>query len=402
MRRVVVTGVGVLSSIGNTVEQFEESLRAGRSGIGPITQVDTSRLRFQNAAEIRGFDPTEHFSEITWLDRFAQLGIVAARDAVADSGLTWNDALRARTGVVTGSCLGGMGTEDAFYFDFYHENKSRLTPTAVPRIMSNAVASHVAMEQAFTGAAFTTSTACSSANHAIGQAFWLIRQGKLDCAVVGGSEAPIVLGHLKAWEGMRVVAPDTCRPFSKNRAGLILGEGATMLVLETFEHACARGAKIYAELARFCMSADAHHLTNPLADGAARAMSDALDDAGLAREQIAYVNAHGTGTQANDSTETRALRQVFGSHADSLAISSTKSMHGHALGAAGALEAAATVLAIHGNFIPPTANFVERDPACDLDVVPNEARVAQIEAALSNSFAFGGLNAVLAFRRITE
>jgi nodulation protein E len=402
MRRVVVTGVGVLSSIGNTVEQFEESLRAGRSGIGPITQVDTSRLRFQNAAEIRGFDPTEHFSEITWLDRFAQLGIVAARDAVADSGLTWNDALRARTGVVTGSCLGGMGTEDAFYFDFYHENKSRLTPTAVPRIMSNAVASHVAMEQAFTGAAFTTSTACSSANHAIGQAFWLIRQGKLDCAVVGGSEAPIVLGHLKAWEGMRVVAPDTCRPFSKNRAGLILGEGATMLVLETFEHACARGAKIYAELAGFGMSADAHHLTNPLADGAARAMSGALDDAGLAREQIAYVNAHGTGTQANDSTETRALRQVFGSHADSLAISSTKSMHGHALGAAGALEAAATVLAIHGNFIPPTANFVERDPACDLDVVPNEARVAQIEAALSNSFAFGGLNAVLAFRRITE
>jgi nodulation protein E len=402
MRRVVVTGVGVLSSIGNTVEQFEESLRAGRSGIGPITRVDTSRLRFHNAAEIRGFDPTEHFSEITWLDRFAQLGIVAARDAVADSGLTWNDALRARTGVVTGSCLGGMGTEDAFYFDFYHENKSRLTPTAVPRIMSNAVASHVAMEQAFTGAAFTTSTACSSANHAIGQAFWLIRQGKLDCAVVGGSEAPIVLGHLKAWEGMRVVALDTCRPFSKNRAGLILGEGAAMLVLETFERACARGAKIYAELAGFGMSADAHHLTNPLADGAARAMSGALDDAGLAREQIAYVNAHGTGTQANDSTETRALRQVFGSHADSLAISSTKSMHGHALGAAGALEAAATVLAIHGNFIPPTANFVERDPACDLDVVPNEARVAQIEAALSNSFAFGGLNAVLAFRRITE
>src|SRR4029077_804570 len=215
MRRVVVTGVGVLSSIGNTVEQFEESLRAGRSGIGPITQVDTSRLRFHNAAEIRGFDPTEHFAGITWLDRFAQLGIVAARDAIADSGLTWNDALRARTGVVTGSCLGGMGAEGAFFFDFYHENKSRLWPSAVPRIMSNAVASHVAMEQKFTGAAFTTSTACSSANHAIGQAFWLIRQGRLDCAVVGGSEAPIVLGHLKAWEGMRVVVPDTCRPFSK-------------------------------------------------------------------------------------------------------------------------------------------------------------------------------------------
>ena len=402
MRRVVVTGVGVLSSIGNTVAQFEESLRACRSGIGPITQVDTSRLRFHNAAEIRGFEPTDHFSDVTWLDRFAQLGIVATRDAIADSALTWNDALRARTGVITGSCLGGMGTEDAFYFDLYHENKSRLSPTAVPRIMSNAVASHVAMEQKFTGATFTTSTACSSANHAIGQAFWLIRQGTLDCALVGGSEAPIVFGHLKAWEGMRVVAPDTCRPFSKNRGGLILGEGAAMLVLETLEHARARSAKIYAELAGFGMSADAHHLTNPLPEGAARAMNDALDDAGLSREQINYVNAHGTGTPANDSAETRALRQVFGSHTDNLAVSSTKSMHGHALGAAGALEAAATVLSLHGNFIPPTANFLERDPACDLDVVPNEARAAKIEAALSNSFAFGGLNAVLAFRRVTE
>ena len=402
MRRVVVTGVGVLSSIGNTVAQFEESLRAGHSGIGPIHQVDTSRLRFHNAAEIRGFEPTEHFSELTWLDRFAQLGIVAARDAIADSRLTWNDALRRRTGVITGSCLGGIGTEDAYYFDFYHENKSRFSPAAIPRIMSNAVASHVAMEQKFTGASFTTSTACSSANHAIGQAFWLIRQGTLDCALAGGSEAPIVPGHLKAWEGMRVVAPDTCRPFSKNRAGLILGEGAALLVLETLEHARARGAKIYAELAGFGMSADAHHLTNPLAEGAARAMNDAIDDAGLSREQIVYVNAHGTGTAANDSTETRALRQVFGSHADNLAVSSTKSMHGHALGAAGALEAAAAVLALRGSFIPPTANFLERDPACDLDVVPNEARAAQIEAALSNSFAFGGLNAVLAFRRVTE
>jgi nodulation protein E len=402
MRRVVVTGIGVLSSIGNTVTRFEESLRAGRSGIGPITQVDTSRLRFHNAAEIQGFEPAEHFSELTWLDRFAQIGIVAARDAIADSALRWNDELRARTGVITGSCLGGMGTEDDFYFNLYHENKSRLTPAAIPRIMSNAVASHVAMEQKFTGATFTTSTACSSANHAIGQAFWLIRQGTLDCALAGGSEAPIVPGHLKAWEGMRVVAPDTCRPFSKNRAGLILGEGAAMLVLETLEQARARGAKIYAELAGFGMSADAHHLTNPLPEGAARAMNDALYDAGLSREQINYVNAHGTGTSANDSTETRALRQVFASHADNLAVSSTKSMHGHTLGAAGALEAVATVLALRGDFIPPTANFLERDPGCDLDVVPNEARTAQIEAALSNSFAFGGLNAVLAFHRVTE
>jgi nodulation protein E len=404
MRRVVVTGVGVLSSIGNTVAQFEESLRACRPGIGPITQIDTSRVRFHNAAEVGGFEPARHFTEsqLNWLDRFAQLGIVAARDAIADSTLTWNDELRARTGVITGSCLGGIGTEDAHYFGFYQEKKLRCSPTAVPRIMSNAVASHVAMEQKFTGATFTTSTACSSANHAIGQAFWLIRQGTLDCALAGGSEAPISFGHLKAWEAMRVVAPDTCRPFSKNRAGIILGEGGAMMVLETLENARARGAKIYAELAGFGMSADAHHLTSPLAEGAARAMNAALEDGNLSPEQINYVNAHGTGTQANDSTETRAIRQVFGPRADKLAVSSTKSMHGHALGAAGALEGVATLLAFRGNFLPPTANFLERDPACDLDIVPNEARAARIEAALSNSFAFGGLNAVLAFRRVTE
>jgi nodulation protein E len=404
MRRVVVTGVGVLSSIGNTVAKFEESLRACRPGIGPITQLDTSRLRFHNAAEVEEFEPTRHFTEsqLNWLDRFAQLGIVAARDAIADSTLTWDDELRTRTGVITGSCLGGIGTEDAHYFGFYHENKPRCSPTAVPRIMSNAVASHVAMEQKFTGATFTTSTACSSANHAIGQAFWLIRQGTLECALAGGSEAPLSFGHLKAWEAMRVVASDTCRPFSKNRAGIILGEGAAMLVLETLENARARGAKIYAELAGFGMSADAYHLTSPLAEGAARAMNAALEDGHLSREQINYVNAHGTGTQANDSTETRAIRQVFGPHANQLAISSTKSMHGHALGAAGALEGVATLLAFRSNFLPPTANFLERDPACDLDVVPNQARNAEIEGALSNSFAFGGLNAVLAFRRVTE
>ncbi len=404
MRRVVVTGVGVLSSIGNTAAQFEESLRACRPGIGPITQLDTSRLRFQNAAEVQGFEPTRHFgeSQLNWLDRFAQLGIVAAREAIADSTLIWNDDLRARTGVITGSCLGGISTEDAHYLGFYQEKKLRCSPTAVPRIMSNAVASHVAMEQKFTGATFTTSTACSSANHAIGQALWLIRQGTLDCALAGGSEAPISFGHLKAWEAMRVVAPDTCRPFSKNRAGIILGEGGAMLVLETLENARARGAKIYAELAGFGMSADAHHLTSPLAEGAARAMNAALEDGNLSPEQINYVNAHGTGTQANDSTETRAIRLVFGPHADKLAVSSTKSMHGHALGAAGALEGVATLLAFRSNFLPPTANFLERDPACDLDIVPNEVRAARIEAALSNSFAFGGLNAVLAFRRVTE
>ncbi|MEP7072181.1 MAG: beta-ketoacyl-[acyl-carrier-protein] synthase family protein [Verrucomicrobiota bacterium] len=401
MRRVVVTGVGVLSAIGNNAAEFRAGLQEGRAGIAPITQTDMSVFRFRNGAEVRGFDPASHFTEshLGWLDRFAQLGLVAAREAVADAAVAWTDERRARTGVITGSCLGGITTEDAFYFEIYHDHRPRCPPTAIPRIMSNAAASQVAMEHKFTGATFTTSTACSSSNHAIGHAFWLVRQGVLDMAVTGGSEAPMAFGHLRAWESMRVVAGDTCRPFSKGRTGMILGEGGAMLVLETLESARARDAKIYAEIAGFGMSADAHHLTQPLPEGAARAMNAALDDAQMARDEVSYVNAHGTGTQANDSTETKALRLVFGERAGTLPVSSTKSMHGHTLGAAGALEAVATVFALRDGFLPPTINFVERDPACDLDVVPNEARAAELESALSNSFAFGGLNAVLAFRR---
>ncbi|MDQ6624280.1 MAG: beta-ketoacyl-[acyl-carrier-protein] synthase family protein [Verrucomicrobiota bacterium] len=401
MHRVVVTGLGVVSALGQNAQEFGTALRAGRSGIGPLTQSDMSGFRFQNGAEVSGFDPAKHFaeSELLWLDRFAQFGIVAAREAIADSGLDWTDELRARTGVVTGSCLGGMVTEDAFYVNVYRENKTRVSPTAIPRIMSNAVASHVAMQHKFTGPTFTLSTACSSANHAIGHAFWLVRQGTLAAAVTGGSEAPLVYGHLRAWEAMRVVAADTCRPFSKGRTGMILGEGGAMLVLENMESARARGAKIYAEIVGFGMSADAHHLTQPLAEGAARAITAALADGALAHDRVHYINAHGTGTEVNDAMETKALRLVFGAQADRLAVSSTKSMHGHTLGAAGAVEAVATMLAFEQNFIPPTANFVEPDPLCDLDVVPNEARAAEIDGAVSNSFAFGGLNAVLAFRR---
>jgi nodulation protein E len=254
------------------------------------------------------------------------------------------------------------------------------------------------MEFGLTGATFTTSTACSSANHAIGQAFWLVRQGTLDIAIAGGSEAPICYGNLRAWETMRVVSPDDCRPFSKDRTGMILGEGAAMFVLEDLEMAKARGAKIYAEIVGAGMSADAHHLTMPLACGAAKAMRLAMEDGGLQPEQIGYINAHGTATQANDPMETEAIRTVFGDHANNVAVSSTKSMHGHTLGAAGAIEMAATVLGMHNKILPPNINFNEKDPECDLDIVANEARAAEIEAALSNSFAFGGLNAVLAFK----
>jgi nodulation protein E len=401
MRRVVITGIGVVSPIGNNVDEFWDSLSAGRSGIGPITKVDTAELRFKNAAEVKGFDASRHFDEraMMMLDPFAHFGITAAREAVADSGLEFDDELKDRTGVVTGSCLGGKETEDAFFYDLYANKKNRVPPIAIPRSMSNSVASHVTMEFGLTGATFTTSTACSSANHAIGQAYWLIRQGTLDAAVAGGSEAPLCYGNLKAWEAMRVVAQDTCRPFSKDRGGMILGEGGAMFVLEEMEAAKRRGARIYAEIAGFGMSADAHHLTMPLAEGAAKAISAALRDAELRPEEVAYINAHGTATQANDPMEANAIRLVFGEATDDILVSSTKSMHGHTLGAAGAIEAAATVLGINKGVLPPTANFTELDPECRINVIANDAAERKVAAAISNSFAFGGLNAVLAFRR---
>lgn len=402
MKRVVITGIGVVSAIGNNSQTFWESLQAGKSGIGKIEKIDVSTVKFQNAAEVRGFKPEEFLDEksITWLDPFAQFGVVAAKEAFSDSGIELTDELREKSGVITGSCLGGKLTEDNLYFELYSEKKQRMPPFAIPKAMSNAVASHVSMLYGLTGATFTTSTACSSANHAIGQAFWLIRQGTLDIAIAGGSEAPLCYGNLKAWEGMRVVSPDTCRPFSKDRNGMILGEGGAMFVLESLDSAQSRGAKIYAEIAGFGMSADAHHLTMPLAQGAAKAIKDALRDGNLSPEDVGYINAHGTATQANDVMETEAIRLAFGGHAENIAVSSTKSMHGHTLGAAGAIESAATVLALHHGILPPTANFNEIDPQCNLDVIQNEARSAKVAAAVSNSFAFGGLNAVLAFRKL--
>lgn len=400
-RRVVVTGLGVISALGRNQAEFWEALSKGRSGIGPIEIVDTSQVRFKNAAEVRDYKPEEHFDEkeILLLDRFAQFGLLAASEAIADAGVEWTDELRTQTGVVTGSCLGGQTTQDECFLDLYGRKRARVPPLVIPRAMSNAAASHISMTYGTTGPTYTISTACSSSNHAIGQAFWAVRSGLVEMAITGGSEAPLSFANLKGWESMRVVAPDTCRPFSKDRQGMILGEGGAILVLEPLEKAQARGAHIYAEIVGFGMSADAHHITQPRPEGAARAIRAALQDAGLEPERIGYINAHGTATLANDPMETQALRAAFGQHAGRLAISSTKSMHGHALGAAGALEAAATVLGLQHGLLPPTANYLGPDPQCDLDVIPNQARRAEVEAALSNSFAFGGLNAVLAFRR---
>lgn len=400
-RRVVITGIGVVSALGNNSEDFRRNLFEGKSGIRDIESADMSTIRFKKGAEVRGFEPLDHFEEnkLIVIKRFSQFALVNAREAVADAGVEWTDELRERTAIVTGTGSGGVADMDFEYEELFVQKKIRPRPLTIAKAMPNAGASFISMEFGISGPTFTITTACSSSNHAIGQAFWYVRQGLVDMALAGGSETPFALGNLKAWEGMRVVSQDTCRPFSKDRSGMILGEGGAMFVMETLESAEKRGADIYAEIVGFGMTADAHHLTQPLTQGASRAMSDALKDGGLAASDIGYINAHGTATAANDVMETAAIRTVFGEHAENLAVSSTKSMHGHTLGAAGAIESTATVLALKHGVLPPTANYREPDPECDLDYVPNEARELQVDAALSNSFAFGGLNAVLAFRR---
>jgi len=405
VKRVVVTGLGVLSPIGQNRDLFWQSLKEGRCGIGPITNIAADKLNIRIAAEIKDFDPKAHFESkrIGVLDRVSQLGVVAAREALRDSGLDLTERLTEQTATIIGTGVGGMHTlDDSFQRIYGDQRANRVHPFTIPRLMVNAATSHITMDLGLTGPAFSVASACASATHAIGQAFALVRAGMTPIALTGGTESCITFGTMRGWEAMRVMSADTCRPFSKGRSGMVLGEGAACLVLEERNHACARGARIYGELAGFGMTADARDITAPDVHGASRAIAAALSDAGLTPEDVDYVNAHGTGTAANDHTETLALHRVFGEHARRLQISSCKSMFGHALGAAGALEMVATALAIHHGVIPPTINFLDRDLACDLDYVPNETRQAAIGVALSNSFAFGGLNAVLALKRFTD
>lgn len=401
MNRVVITGIGVVSPVGLANEEFWLALVEARSGIGPITIIPTERLTARVAAQVSSFDPNAHFDtkRAGMIDRFAQFAVVAARSAVRDAGIEIDEALALEIATVVGTGVGGQNTQDKSYYRLYGENARKLHPLTIPRLMINGAVSHVSMDLRLKGPTYSVATACASGTHAIGQAFQMVRLGQAPVALAGGADACVTVGTLKGWEALRVLANDTCRPFSKTRSGLVLGEGAAMLVLETRERAVARGARIYAELLGFGMSADAVDITAPDADGASRAIAAALRDAGAATDSIDYINAHGTGTVLNDRTETIAVRKVFGADAERLAVSSTKGVLGHSLGAAGALEAAATALALHTQTIPPTANYEERDPDCDLDFVPNTARQASLRRAMSNSFAFGGLNAVLVFGR---
>ncbi len=400
MQRVVITGMGCVSALGLSAVATWAAMCEGCSGIGPLTGLD-GELRTPIAAQLKGWNPLAHFDDkrLVLLDPVSQYELVAAREAVAQAGLAFDGEAGERCAVVIGTVIGGASTQEQMARRLYGERNPRVHPMAIVRVMPNAPASQVSLEFGLRGPTFAVASACASANHALAQALMLLQTGAADVALAGGTEACLTVGTVKAWEAMRVLADDTCRPFSRGRRGLVLGEGAGLFVLETLEHARRRGAVVLAEFAGAGLTADAADIVMPDPLGAARAMRGALRQAGLAPQDVGYINAHGTGTPANDPAETRAIRAVFAGHADALAVSSTKSMHGHALGAGGAIELVAVIGALRHGVLPPTTNYLGPDPECDLDVVPNVARERPVAAALSNSFAFGGLNAVLALRR---
>lgn len=402
LRRVVITGAGTVNALGHDVPATLEAFREGRSGITQLDFRDVERLSIQIGAQIHDWRPESYFNrqQILLYDKFTQFTLLAAKQAVGQAGLNFQGKLGLRAGVVLGTAGGGLNTWDDNYRAVYEEGKNRVHPFVVPKLMNNAAASHVSMEFGLRGPSFTVATACASSNHAIGLAFQIIRSGAAQVMLTGGSEAMLCFGGVKAWEGLRVMSKDACRPFSANRNGMVQGEGAGVFVFEDYEAARSRGADILAEVVGFAMSSDAQDIVMPSAQGAERAIRGALKDARLNVDQIGYINAHGTGTAANDKTECAAVAHAFGHHADRLMISSTKSMHGHLIGGTGAVELLACIMALRDGVIAPTIGYQEPDPECALDVVPNEAREAKVDAVLSNAFAFGGLNAVIALQRV--
>ena len=400
MKRVVITGAGTINALGHNVPQTLEAMREGRCGIGPLDFRDVDRLAIKIGGQVRDFNADSEFNrqQMSLYDRFTQFTLLAAKEAIGQSGLTFTGELAATSGVVLGTAGGGVSTWDDNYRAVYEEGKNRVHPFVVPKLMNNAAASHVSMEFNLKGPSFTVSTACASSNHAMAQAFAMVRSGMSKAMITGGSESMLCFGGVKAWEGLRVMSKDACRPFSANRNGMVQGEGAAIFVFEEYEHARARGADILAEVSGFAMTSDAADIVMPSKHGAGRAIAGALKDARINPEEVGYINAHGTGTAANDKTECAAVADVFGRYADDLMISSTKSMHGHLIGGTGAVELLAVIMALRDGVIAPTIGYEEPDPECALDVVPNTAREAQVDVALSNAFAFGGLNAVMALR----
>ncbi|MBL9048569.1 MAG: beta-ketoacyl-[acyl-carrier-protein] synthase family protein [Tabrizicola sp.] len=397
MRRVVVTGLGTVNALALDVSGTFAAFREGKCGIGQLGFRDADRLAIRIGAAIGDWTPERHLppADLSLYDRVTQYALVAGQEAMMMAGLS--SGLGERGGVIIGTAAGGIGTWEESYRAVFAAGKNRVSPLVVPRLMHNAPASQLSIRYGLQGPVLAVASACASANHAMGLALQQIRMGAADVMLAGGSEAMLCFGGVKAWEGLRVLAPDACRPFSLGRKGMVIGDGAGVLVFEAEDHARARGARILAEVAGFAMTADAGDIVAPDPEGAARAMRAALRDAGLSPHDIGYINAHGTGTLANDRSESAAILAVFGGA--SPPVSSTKSMHGHAIGATGALEAIACIQALTEDILPPTIGYLAPDPDCAVDVVVQQPRKARVGAVLSNAFAFGGLNAVLAFRR---
>ena len=400
MHRVVITGQGTINPLGHSVPETFESFREGRCGISELDIRDVERLSIRIGGQVTGFDPSKRFTrqELALYDRFTQFALVAAQEALDQSGVADVFASSPKTGVVVGTAGGGLNTWDDSYRAVYEDRKNRVHPFVVPKLMNNAAASHISMKFNLQGPSFSVSTACSSSNHAIGLAFEMIRHGMADAMIAGGAESMLCFGGVKAWEGLRVMSHSACRPFSANRNGMVQGEGAAIFVLEERERARARGADMLAEIVGFAMASDAKDIVMPSTEGASRTIKSALRNAEVSPEEVGYINAHGTGTAANDVTECAAISEAFGPAANDVLLSSTKSMHGHLIGGTGAVELLACVMALRDGVIAPTIGYEVPDPECALDVVPNEAREADVDVVMSNAFAFGGLNAVLVLR----
>jgi nodulation protein E len=399
--RVAITGIGVISCFGRGMATTLEAVRSGRSGIKLLTSIDASELKCRIGGEV----PAEaDQGQLRGHDRFTRFALIAAAEAAEAARYNADDIDPDRVGAMIGTGLGGCETVEANYKRLYRDGATRFPPTAIACSMYNAATSAVSTTYRARGVSFAVVSACASSAHAIGLAYQTIRSGQADVMFAGGADAPLVPGIIRAWEAMRVLAIDNehparaCRPFSADRRGLVLAEGAAVFILESYEHVMKRGAKTVGEIAGFGATSDAGHLTDPSAEGAARAMANAMNDGGLSPRDIGYINAHGTGTPANDVTETRAIKEIFGEHARAIPVSSTKSMHGHAMGASGALEIACSLIALNEGVVPPTINLEKHDPACDLDYVADGARAGHVDIFLSNSFGFGGMNAVLAVR----
>lgn len=402
MRRVVITGQGTINAIGQDVKSTLDAMSNGACGIDKLEFANVDRLNVTIGGQIKNYKAEDYFNrqEIGLYDPFTQFALIAAKEAIEESGLEFRDELATHTGVILGTAGGGLTTQDENYRTVYEDGKNRVHPFVVPRLMNSAAASHISMIYGLNGPSFTVASACASSNHAMGQAYHMIRSGMSDVMITGGSESMLCFGGIKAWEGLRVMSKDGCRPFCATRNGMVQGEGAAVFVFEDYEHAKARGANILAELIGFAMTSDASDIVMPSQKGAASAIRRALRDANVSPEDVGYINAHGTATAANDKTECAAIREALGTAADSVMVSSTKAMHGHLIGGTGGVELLATIAAVKDGMIAPTINHVEADPNCDLDVVPNTARQHKIDVAISNAFAFGGLNAVLVLRTV--